>query len=672
MADKFKYNALTKRLDLVGSGVDSAESTVNKTNDVAGNSTSVLKYTSAKGVYDFVIAAIGGISVPVTSVFSRTGVITAQNGDYDTSQVTENTNLYFTTARVNTQVAAYTGDVTLTGTVFSIGAAKVTNAMLEGSIDLTTKVTGLLPDANISSASTWNNQVVYETWNTNANYTTVNTTAKRLIVLQTGTLTATRTLTLSNVTGAGQEVIIVAGGSVTSTNKISVTCGYKINNTLNSFDIVGNYSQTLLTSVNSGSWTTGQATPQFVETSTALTSPKIVRGVSVGIGNTRTWTTAGMGAGTAYGDIILTSAGILATGASGETSAVQMITPYDPSYGWTIYQTANTFLNYWGYGIIQAGTKPLEYTTNSVNAFYWGATYSLEHYSSDGSNSQPFRAIIYINDTGVPSILETLQSDGVTFYSVSAGKLLLSATSNRGYTTVKKIATRSITQLPERYQKWSANAQTQYWTGTDGLGIGHTSQNASAIFHVVSTTKGSIHSPSMNTAQVTSSCTVEALHAWDATLHKLAVHDGSALKYYAFTSDITPDSILAEFRRQVLVELGLTYYIGIGTGTNTGPTDIFPLKVDGAYTTCKLTGHWSAGASYSSCTMQLQESSDGTTGGTWTDKGSAITVNHAVDGPGTSGTITGLSTAGKFYRIKVVISSGASINDMTVAQTVFS
>jgi hypothetical protein len=177
-----------------------------------------------------------------------------------------------------------------------------------------------------------------------------------------------------------------------------------------------------------------------------------------------------------------------------------MITPYDPSYGWTNYQTANTFLNYWGYGIIQAGTKPLEYTTNSVNAFYWGCTYSLEHYSSDGSNAQPFRAIIYIDDTGVPSILETLQSDGVTFYSVSAGKLLLSATSNRGYTTVKKIATRSITQLPERYQKYSADGQTRYFTGTGGLGVGHTSQSTSAILQADSTDKGFLP-PRMTLAQ---------------------------------------------------------------------------------------------------------------------------------------------------------------------------
>jgi hypothetical protein len=38
-------------------------------------------------------------TAPVTSVFGRTGAITAQSGDYNTLQVTENTNLYFTDQR---------------------------------------------------------------------------------------------------------------------------------------------------------------------------------------------------------------------------------------------------------------------------------------------------------------------------------------------------------------------------------------------------------------------------------------------------------------------------------------------------------------------------------------------------------------------------------------------
>jgi len=45
----------------------------------------------------------------VTSVFGRNGVVTAQNGDYTTSQITESGNLYFTTARVlATALAGFT------------------------------------------------------------------------------------------------------------------------------------------------------------------------------------------------------------------------------------------------------------------------------------------------------------------------------------------------------------------------------------------------------------------------------------------------------------------------------------------------------------------------------------------------------------------------------------
>lgn len=54
------------------------------------------------------------------------------------------------------QTITLTGDVTGSGTgsfAATIGAAKVTNAMLAGSIDLTTKVTGVLPIANIATGT---------------------------------------------------------------------------------------------------------------------------------------------------------------------------------------------------------------------------------------------------------------------------------------------------------------------------------------------------------------------------------------------------------------------------------------------------------------------------------------------------------------------------------------
>src|ERR1035437_6606685 len=66
-------------------------------NILVGNSASgyTLMATSSLGI-------VGGVS----SVFSRTGAVTAQNGDYSTLLVTENTNLYFTPARA---VTAMTG-----------------------------------------------------------------------------------------------------------------------------------------------------------------------------------------------------------------------------------------------------------------------------------------------------------------------------------------------------------------------------------------------------------------------------------------------------------------------------------------------------------------------------------------------------------------------------------
>jgi hypothetical protein len=54
------------------------------------------------------IALTSNINYPVTSVFGRTGAITATSGDYSTTLVTEGTNLYYTQARFNSALAAKT------------------------------------------------------------------------------------------------------------------------------------------------------------------------------------------------------------------------------------------------------------------------------------------------------------------------------------------------------------------------------------------------------------------------------------------------------------------------------------------------------------------------------------------------------------------------------------
>jgi len=72
-------------------------------------------------VRDYLLDASGG---DISSVFGRTGAVVATSGDYNTSQVTENTNLYFTDARVRSAVlaglsTASSTDVTATDNVLA-------------------------------------------------------------------------------------------------------------------------------------------------------------------------------------------------------------------------------------------------------------------------------------------------------------------------------------------------------------------------------------------------------------------------------------------------------------------------------------------------------------------------------------------------------------------------
>lgn len=79
---------------------------VAQTGDVAVRNdigqTFILQGTNPAVLADWVL--LQSPSDAVSSVFGRVGVVTAQNGDYNTDQVTEATNLYFTAARVRATV----------------------------------------------------------------------------------------------------------------------------------------------------------------------------------------------------------------------------------------------------------------------------------------------------------------------------------------------------------------------------------------------------------------------------------------------------------------------------------------------------------------------------------------------------------------------------------------
>lgn len=82
-ANKNKYptvnavkNYVTSELQSYVPDVSGKEDTINKTNDISSNSTSTTKYPSAKGVYDFVNAAVQNVSVTTVQTISSSSLQT--------------------------------------------------------------------------------------------------------------------------------------------------------------------------------------------------------------------------------------------------------------------------------------------------------------------------------------------------------------------------------------------------------------------------------------------------------------------------------------------------------------------------------------------------------------------------------------------------------------------
>jgi hypothetical protein len=137
---------------------------------VSGSSVFSLPTTGAYN-YEFpivsgTVALTSDISYPVTSVFGRTGAVVAASGDYNTSQVTELTNLYFTDARSRAALSftagsgAYnstTGVITIPTNTNQLtnGASFITLASLSGGTGITyNNTTGVItnsaPDQTVS------------------------------------------------------------------------------------------------------------------------------------------------------------------------------------------------------------------------------------------------------------------------------------------------------------------------------------------------------------------------------------------------------------------------------------------------------------------------------------------------------------------------------------------
>lgn len=100
---------------------------------------------------------ITSAGAPVQSVFGRTGAVLAQSGDYDTSLVPENTNLYFTDARA---ISALTGqNISIfnndSGYITSAGAPIQDVSNSDGSLTISPTTGNVVAVLNLSHANTW-------------------------------------------------------------------------------------------------------------------------------------------------------------------------------------------------------------------------------------------------------------------------------------------------------------------------------------------------------------------------------------------------------------------------------------------------------------------------------------------------------------------------------------
>lgn len=129
----------------------------------------------------------GDISFPtqlVTSVFGRTGTVNALSGDYNTLQVTENTNLYFTQSRARLSLSALanggitynssTGEISQTTPTYNNSPARSLNTSFRPSTTRPTRVSYTISIAttlsllNLNSSGTVALQISSDntTWNT--------------------------------------------------------------------------------------------------------------------------------------------------------------------------------------------------------------------------------------------------------------------------------------------------------------------------------------------------------------------------------------------------------------------------------------------------------------------------------------------------------------------------
>jgi hypothetical protein len=273
----------------------------------------------------------------VTSVFGRTGTITAESGDYTTLKVTENTNLYFTNQRARYAVSGDSNSgVVYSNTTGIIALDDIPNtSLLHDSMTINGKLTALGGTVTLTTTDVAEGTNLYYTQTRFDNALAAKSTTN----LAEGTnLYFTNTRAQAAITGTSP--ISVTSGNVTISQASATTNGY-----LSSTDWAAfNSKQGVLTLTTTGS--SGSAT--------------LVSGTL----NIPTYTLAGLGG------ISLTSLSASSplsynssTGAFSIQAASSTQNGYLTSANWTTFNNKQAALS--GTGFVKSTAGVISYDTNT-------------------------------------------------------------------------------------------------------------------------------------------------------------------------------------------------------------------------------------------------------------------------------------------------------------------
>jgi hypothetical protein len=287
------------------------------------------------------LGAATATSVNKVTITAPTTNATLTIADGKTLSATDNATISGT--NTGDQTIILTGDVTGSGTgsfATTIGPAKVTNAMLAGSIDLTTKVTGILPIANGGTGSNSQNFVDITTAQTVAGAKTFsgNTAVSGSSTFTVGTgattlggtLGVTGATTLSSTLSAGASTL--ASASITNNATVGGTLGVTGATTLGStLGVTGN------TSISATTASTTSSTGAL----TVAGGVGIAGALNVGGNTVFTGTIEIDGGSPGAGKVLTSDASGLASWNSNPNTAIKTIT--DATY---TVDTADKFIIY--------------------------------------------------------------------------------------------------------------------------------------------------------------------------------------------------------------------------------------------------------------------------------------------------------------------------------------